>query len=91
MITKHYLYKIVFESDTKAGKWFDVLLLWCILFSILIAVLDSVPYFSLCFKDEFYCIEWVFTVIFSIEYLLRIYISPKSLCYKKLLHPSLGI
>lgn len=81
MINKQQLYQIVFESDTKAGKRFDVLLLWCILVSIFIAVLDSVPSLNLNFKNEFYAIEWVFTVIFSIEYFMRIYISPKPIRY----------
>ncbi len=81
MVNKHRLYQIVFESDTKAGKRFDVLLLWCIILSIFVAVLDSVPYLNLKFKNEFYSIEWVFTVIFSIEYFMRIYISPKSIRY----------
>lgn len=81
MINKLHLYKIVFESDTKAGKRFDVLLLWCILVSIFIAVLDSVPYLNLNFKKEFYSVEWFFTIIFSLEYLTRIYISPKPIRY----------
>lgn len=81
MVNKYRLYQIVFESDTKAGKRFDILLLWCILLSILIAVLDSVPYLNLIYKNEFYTIEWVFTVIFSIEYFMRIYISPKPIRY----------
>ena len=81
MTTRQHLFTIVFESDTKAGKRFDVLLLWSILFSILVAVLDSVPQLSEDFKREFYIIEWVFTVLFSIEYLLRIYISPRPLRY----------
>ncbi len=81
MINKHLIYQIVFESDTKAGKRFDVLLLWCILASIFVAVLDSVPYLNLNFKNEFYSIEWVFTVIFSLEYFMRIYISPKPIRY----------
>lgn len=81
MINKHLIYQIVFESDTKAGKRFDVLLLWCILVSIFVAVLDSVPYLNLNFKNEFYAIEWVFTAIFSIEYFMRIYISPKPIRY----------
>ncbi|MCF8267454.1 MAG: ion transporter [Ignavibacteriales bacterium] len=81
MRNKQKLYQIIFESDTKAGKNFDVLLLWCILFSILVAVLDSVPQLNLYFKNEFYIVEWFFTIIFSIEYFLRIFISPKPFRY----------
>lgn len=46
-----------------------------------VAILDSVPNLNLNFKNEFYSIEWVFTVIFSLEYLVRIYISPKPIRY----------
>ena len=81
MTNKEKLHKIVFESDTKAGKRFDVILLWAILFSILIAVLDSVSEFNIHFRTQFYIVEWILTIIFSIEYILRIYISPKPLRY----------
>ena len=81
MINKRKLYLIVFGSDTKAGRRFDIILLWAILFSILLAVLDSVPEFSKLFRNQFYVIEWILTIVFTIEYLLRIYISPKPLRY----------
>ena len=77
MTKKESLYKIVFESDTKAGKLFDVTLLWCILLSILVAILDSVPELNQPFKNGFIIIEWIFTILFSIEYILRIFISQK--------------
>lgn len=81
MIPKEELYRIIFESDTKAGKRFDVILLWCILFSILTAILDSVPDINLSFKSGFYIIEWIFTVLFSFEYFLRIYVSRRAFRY----------
>lgn len=77
MISKKDLYKIVFESDTKAGRQFDVFLLWSILFSILVTILDSIPSFNQNFRLGFNIIEWFFTILFTVEYLLRIYISPK--------------
>lgn len=76
-LSKQKLYSIVFESDTKAGKRFDLLLLWIILLSIVVAMLDSLPDLSQRFRLGFSFIEWGFTLLFSIEYLLRIYISPK--------------
>lgn len=78
---KHSLYQIVFENDTKAGKRFDVILLWCILISIFVTILDSVPLLNQNYKEHFHFIEWGFTLLFSIEYLLRIYISPKPFRY----------
>lgn len=80
-ISKYKLYQIVFESDTKAGRRFDVWLLWSILFSVFVALLDSVPFLNQNFKNEFYTIELFFTVLFTLEYLLRIYISPKPIRY----------
>ncbi|MGE0079081.1 MAG: ion transporter [Bacteroidales bacterium] len=77
MISRIRLYKIVFESDTKAGQQFDVFLLWSILFSILVTILDSIPSLNQNFRVGFNVIEWFFTILFTLEYLLRIYISPK--------------
>ena len=77
MINKPDLYKIVFENDTKAGRQFDIFLLWSILFSIIITMLDSIPTLHEGFKLGFSIFEWFFTFLFTIEYLTRIIISPK--------------
>ncbi len=76
-INKAELHRIIFKSDTKRGKQFDVVLLWAILFSIIVAILDSVPTFSKDFRIVFLYLEWLLTIIFTIEYFLRIYISIK--------------
>lgn len=78
---KEKLYQIIFEHDTKAGKQFDVALLWLILFSVIVVIVESIPYFHTNFLTTFTTIEWVLTFIFSIEYILRIYCSPKPLQY----------
>lgn len=75
--TKKELYDIVFKSDTRAGKVFDIFLLWAIVISVLIAMLDSVPALNGTYGFYFYIIEWVFTILFTIEYIVRIYVSPK--------------
>lgn len=75
------LYKIVFEHDTKAGKQFDVALLWLILFSVIVVMLESVPEIGLQFSEEFFIVEWILTIIFTLEYILRLWISPKPLRY----------
>jgi len=77
MTSREYLYKIVFENDTKAGKQFDVALLWLILFSILVAIIDSVPDINKAIGTELYVTEWFFTLLFSVEYVTRIAISQK--------------
>ncbi len=77
MTIRDQLYKIIFGTDTKAGKRFDVVLLWMILCSVLVVMFESVPHFAQTLRDAFYTIEWFFTIFFTIEYLLRIWISPK--------------
>jgi len=81
MVSKQHLYHIVFFSDTKAGKLFDIILLWSILISILVAMLDSLPDVHQSLKTTFYILEWFFTILFTIEYLLRIYVSSKQRSY----------
>lgn len=80
-MNKTELYQIIFESDTKAGKRFDVILLWSILFSVLVAMLDSVPFLHQQYEKEFYVVEWFCTIIFSLEFLLRIYVTKKPYGY----------
>lgn len=66
------IYEIIFEADTPLGKAFDVALLWAILGSVLAVCLDSVASFEERFHGAFVAIEWTFTALFSIEYVLRI-------------------
>ena len=81
MLSKQNLYSIVFGTDTKAGKRFDVALLWVILLSVVVVMLESVPALDAKFDLEFLAIEWVLTIVFTLEYLLRLWISPKPLKY----------
>ena len=73
---KRKIYSIVFENTTRAGRLFDIALLWSILISVLIAMLDSVPSLNYQFGWAFYWLEWVFTILFTIEFILRLYASP---------------
>ena len=67
------LYEIIFESDTPAGKGFDLLLIVSILLSVFVVFLDSVAYYNERFGTLFYFLEWFFTILFTFEYFLRIY------------------
>lgn len=67
------LHEIIFEADTPAGKWFDVLLLVFIFGSVLMVALESIPELQVKYKDTFQILEWVFTIIFTIEYVLRLW------------------
>ena len=81
MNTREHLNQIVFGTDTETGKRFDVVLLWIILFSVMVVMLESVPEFDAKYHKEFWVLEWVLTIIFTLEFLLRIWISPKPLKY----------
>ncbi|MEO7263657.1 MAG: ion transporter [Ferruginibacter sp.] len=81
MTTREKLYKIVFETDTKGGKRFDVFLLWIILFSVFVVMMESVPEIGKKYRDVFFTIEWCMTIIFSMEYLMRLWISSKPIKY----------
>ncbi|NJY62180.1 ion transporter [Salinimicrobium sp. CDJ15-81-2] len=69
---KRKLHEIIYEADTPAGKGFDVVLLIVIVMSIVIVMLESVKSIYAVYADLFYTIEWIITIIFSIEYILRI-------------------
>ncbi|RYZ57701.1 MAG: ion transporter [Proteobacteria bacterium] len=71
------LYIIIFGSDTKGGKIFDIALLWSITFSILCVMLESVPSIRTEYRDWLRVAEWCFTALFTLEYVLRIISSPK--------------
>lgn len=66
------LHEVVFESDTFAGKAFDLGVLLCIAASVLIVILDSVPQIRAHYGSTLILLEWVFTVLFTIEYGLRL-------------------
>lgn len=75
------LHEIIHESDTRAGKVFDLLLLVLILASIVLVMLESVKLIDAKYHDVLYFGEWVITVFFSVEYLLRIYTVKKPFKY----------
>ncbi|WP_461630543.1 ion transporter [Labilibaculum euxinus] len=80
-ITKDRLYEIIFEADTKSGKIFDIALLIVIILSILLVVLESVPSIERDYHDVLKLSEWLITGIFSLEYMLRIWIVQKPKAY----------
>ncbi|KEY19498.1 ion transporter [Kaistella antarctica] len=69
---KRKIFRIIFKSDTKLGKYFDILLLALILLSTLIVMMESVRIFDAKLHKLFVIIEIVITVFFTIEYVLRI-------------------
>lgn len=70
---KRKIYEIIFEADTKEGKRFDILLLWLILLSVVIVLLESVDSIREGNEMTFIILEWIITVLFTAEYAVRIY------------------
>jgi len=65
-------YRVIFESDTPAGRTFDLVLIGAILISVLAVLLDSVPPISARYGHILNICEWFFTIVFTIEYLGRL-------------------
>ena len=65
-------YRIIFESDTVAGRRFDQLLIAAIVLSVAVVMADSVAPLSARFGRVFDVLEWLFTVLFTLEYLARL-------------------
>jgi voltage-gated potassium channel len=66
------LYTIIFEADTQAGQRFDVALIWCIIASLAVVVADSMASIHLRHGVVLVALEWLFTLLFSVEYLARL-------------------
>ena len=71
---KNKLYQIIFEAETPSGKLFDVLLLITIVCSVICVSLESVADISSKYGSILRTLEWIFTILFTIEYFLRIWI-----------------
>jgi voltage-gated potassium channel len=69
---RHKIYEVVFEAETPAGRVFDITLISLILLSVLAVFLESVRWIRDLFGTELYALEWTFTILFSIEYILRL-------------------
>jgi len=75
------LHAVIFEAETPAGKWFDILLIVSILASVIAIMLDSVNSINILYGDFLYAVEWFFTIVFSIEYVLRLICVGRPLLY----------
>lgn len=80
------LHEIIFEADTPAGRQFDLILLATITASVGIVILETIPDLHERYFDLFYAAEWFFTIVFTVEYLLRLYVVRSPLNYAKSLY-----
>lgn len=70
---KHRIYTIIFGTDTPAGKLFDIVLIYAIIASVIVVIVDSA---TSRWQSTFSALEWLFTLFFTIEYVVRVYVSP---------------
>jgi voltage-gated potassium channel len=78
---KQRLHEIIYEADTKEGNLFDVVLLIAIIASIVLVMLESVESFDIKYHAYLDISEWVITILFSLEYILRLISIKKPIKY----------
>lgn len=66
------IWRVIFRSDTPAGRAFDVALLVLISASVLVVMMESVEPLRLAHARAFHLYEWIFTVLFTVEYIMRV-------------------
>lgn len=72
---------IIEGTDTRLGKLFDIILIVAIIASVAVVMLDSVLYMRLKYSDILFYAEWFFTILFTIEYALRMFSTPNRARY----------
>ncbi|GAB4440330.1 MAG: ion transporter [Turneriella sp.] len=80
---RNHIHEIVYEADTPAGRWFDLVLVVAIIASVLIIMLESVRSIEMRWHDELKIAEWFFTILFTLEYGLRLIAVSKPLLYAR--------
>jgi voltage-gated potassium channel len=75
------LHQIIFEADTRAGRAFDLGLLLAIVASVIVVMLESVASVRVHFGPELRVLEWAFTILFTVEYALRLFTVHRPLRY----------
>ena len=77
------MHEVIFEAETPIGRWFDEVLIGCILASVVVVMLDSVSSYHEAWGDVFLILEWGFTLLFTFEYVLRLISVGKPLAYSR--------
>jgi voltage-gated potassium channel len=76
-------YDVIFGTETTSGKWFDIVLILVILVSVGVVLLDSIPELHARYGDLYLGLEWGFTILFTIEYAVRIWCAPNRRGYMR--------
>lgn len=69
---REHFYSVIFESDTRAGRTFDIALIAAIALSVMVVILESVADISARHGDLLKALEWAFTILFTLEYVARL-------------------
>jgi voltage-gated potassium channel len=77
------VFNVVFESDTHAGKIFDVVLIIVIILSVAAVLADSVEGIATRYGPQLTVLEWIFTILFTLEYLARLSCVERPLLYAR--------
>ncbi|MDA9558255.1 ion transporter [Vibrio sp.] len=77
------LYDIVFASDTPEGRRFDIAIISLIVMAFIVMIIDSTTHVDSFWRDIFLGLEILFTLLFTIEYIVRVYASPKPFAYMR--------
>lgn len=80
---RHKLREIIFEAETRSGRWFDLTLIVFIILSVIAVMAESIDSVSTQHKGLLFKAEWIFTIIFSIEYVVRLSIVDRPLHYAR--------
>ncbi len=67
------LHEVIFEADTHEGRLFDSAIIAAILVSVFVVILESIPSVRARYGSLLLTLEWIFTILFTIEYALRLY------------------
>lgn len=82
MTLRERIHEIIFESDTRLGKWFDIGLIIAILASVLVVILSTMEWAGVsAWRGRFLAVEWVFTGLFTVEYITRLWVVKRPLRY----------
>lgn len=78
---REHVWRVIFLSDTRAGQVFDVVLLWVIGLSVITLILESVDSIREPHETLFFVLEWIFTGLFTIEYIARLWVVRRRWAY----------
>lgn len=75
------MHEIIFEAETPLGKWFDIVLMFLIILSVMAVAIESLPGLSKRTQDALYILEWILTIFFTFEYIMRLYVVYRPIKY----------